>query len=326
MDPLASLTEFATQHPRLLVLTGAGCSTEAGIPDYRDANGAWKRNEPMRFQLFVGDALARKRYWARSMLGWPVIARAEPNAAHRALAQLAHTGHVYSLVTQNVDGLHQRAGSPRVIDLHGSLANVICLASGHAVSRATLQAELVSANPGFADAVASVAPDGDTDLEADFATFVVPPCAACGGVLKPDVVFYGANVPRVRVDAALDALDSADAVLVVGSSLMVYSGFRFCERARERGMSIAALNQGRTRADALFSLKIDSDCASALESLVSQLAASASAPPRSISTRCRAASSPTSRSRRARSASRSVGTRWRGPMPRSTCCSATSSR
>lgn len=272
MDPLAALTDFVRRHPRLLVLTGAGCSTEAGIPDYRDANGAWKRNEPMRFQLFVADPLARKRYWARSMVGWHTMSSALPTAAHRALAHLERAGHIELLVTQNVDGLHNAAGSIQWVDLHGRIDTVCCLACGARSPRAALQRELMQRNPLWAALDALSAPDGDADLEShDFAQFDVPPCAQCGGMLKPDVVFFGESVPRERVAAVREALSRADAMLVVGSSLMVYSGYRFVEDAVAAGKPVAMVNRGRTRADALLSLKVEHEVGAALKALVERL-------------------------------------------------------
>ena len=269
-DMLAPLLAFATRHPRLLVLTGAGCSTEAGIPDYRDAAGAWKRSEPMRFQLFVADALARKRYWARSMVGWRTMANAQPTTAHRALAQLQAAGRVELLVTQNVDGLHGTAGSTEVVDLHGRIDTVCCLGCGARTPRTALQQELTLRNPAWVGLQALSAPDGDADLEArDFAQFDVPPCAACGGMLKPDVVFFGENVPRDRVDAVRAALTRADALLVAGSSLMVYSGYRFVEDAVAAGKPVVAINRGRTRADAVLTLKVEHEVGEALQALVS---------------------------------------------------------
>lgn len=272
MDSLAPLTDFVQRHPRLLVLTGAGCSTEAGIPDYRDANGAWKRNEPMRYQVFVGDALARKRYWARSMLGWRLMASAQPTAAHRALADLEASGRVEMLVTQNVDGLHHAAGSAHVVDLHGRIDTVCCLGCGARFGRPALQQELLQRNPHWAALDARSAPDGDADLESqDFAQFDVPPCAACGGMLKPDVVFFGESVPRERVAAVRDALSQADALLVVGSSLMVYSGYRFVEEAVKAGKPVGAVNMGRTRADALLSFKVEQEVGQTLKTLLERL-------------------------------------------------------
>jgi NAD-dependent SIR2 family protein deacetylase len=270
-SPCALLGRFVCDHPRLFVLTGAGVSTASGIPGYRDADGNWQRPAPVTHQAFTGSETVRRRYWARSMLGWPMIAAAMPNAAHTALARLEQDGRVACVVTQNVDGLHQRAGSEAVIDLHGRLDEVACLACGALYARSVTQAAMQAANPGFADYCAAIAPDGDAELDAGFHAFEVPCCSACGGLLKPNVVFYGANVPRPRVDAALAALDGADAMLVVGSSLMVYSSYRFCERAHALGKPIAAINRGRTRADDWFALKADEDCVAALTALVERM-------------------------------------------------------
>ena len=272
MHEITPLVEFVRRHPRLLVLTGAGCSTQAGIPDYRDADGAWKRSAPMRFQLFVGDSVARRRYWARSMVGWRTMALARPTSAHHALAQLESQGHVRLLVTQNVDGLHNQAGSNRLIDLHGRIDTVCCLACGQRTGRRDLQDELLHRNPSWATLDALSAPDGDADLEGlDFAQFDVPACSACGGMLKPDVVFFGENVPRDRVADVRSALAESDAVLVAGSSLMVYSGFRFVEDAVAVGKPVAAVNMGRTRADALLALKLEHEVGAALEALAAAL-------------------------------------------------------
>jgi len=262
------LREFIDRHPRLFVLTGAGCSTDSGIPDYRDADGAWKRQSPIQYPAFMAEPLARQRYWARSLVGWRYFGHARPNAAHAALARLETAGRIDTLVTQNVDGLHQQAGSQRVVDLHGRLDTVACQGCGARSSRAALQETLSGLNPGWEERQARVGPDGDVDLEAgDFHRFVVPDCPACGGILKPDVVFFGEAVPRERVEAAYAAVDRADAVLVVGSSLMVYSGFRFVRAAADAGKPVAALNRGRTRADELLSLKIDAGCAETLAAL-----------------------------------------------------------
>ena len=267
-DTLAPLLSFAAQHPRLVVLTGAGCSTEAGIPDYRDATGAWKRSEPMRYQLFVADTLARKRYWARSMVGWRTMATARPTTAHRALVQLQATGRVELLVTQNVDGLHHAAGSTGVVDLHGRIDTVCCLGCGARSPRAALQQELTRRNPAWVGLQALSAPDGDADLEAqDFGQFDVPGCAGCGGMLKPDVVFFGESVPRDRVEAVRAALARSDALLVAGSSLMVYSGYRFVEDALAAGKPVAAVNRGRTRADAVLTLKVEHEVGEALQAV-----------------------------------------------------------
>ncbi len=251
---------------RMFVLTGAGCSTGSGIPDYRDPQGEWKRTPPVNFRPFVDDPLTYARYWARSFVGWPRFGAAQPNATHRALAQWQSSGRLRQLVTQNVDGLHQRAGSEGVIDLHGRLDEVTCLQCAARQPRAVLQGWLLEANPEWAELTAATAPDGDADLEGrDFGGFRAPRCQACGGMLKPDVVFYGESVPRARYEAARAALDACDALLVVGSSLMVYSGFRFARIAHETGKPIALLNLGFTRADGIASLKLDADCAATLQ-------------------------------------------------------------
>lgn len=262
---LSALADFVNAHRRLFVLTGAGCSTDSGIPDYRDTAGDWKRSQPVTYQAFVGDEYTRRRYWARSLIGWRRFGNAVPNEAHHALQRLESHGRLQLLVTQNVDGLHQRAGSRNVVDLHGRLDQVRCMDCERRMPRASLQTELQRLNPGWAALEAVDAPDGDADLHGhDFAAFAVPPCAACGGLLKPDVVFFGENVPRQRVLDATAALGDADAVLVVGSSLMVFSGYRFVNAAARAGKPIAAVNLGRTRADALLTLKVEQPCAQAL--------------------------------------------------------------
>ena len=263
------LEDFISAHRRLFVLTGAGCSTGSGIPDYRDEQGAWKRTPPVTYQAFVGDGITRRRYWARSLVGWPRIAQAQPNAAHRALAALEAQGRCSQLLTQNVDGLHQAAGSRAVIDLHGRLDAVVCLGCCASSSRADVQRRLAEANPAWAGLAAGAAPDGDADLEdRDFATFQVPACDACGGMLKPDVVFFGENVPRARVDAAMAGLAQADGMLVVGSSLMVYSGLRFVHAAVRAQIPVAAVNLGRTRADDLLRFRMAAPCGDALRFLL----------------------------------------------------------
>lgn len=274
-----ALGRFAAAHRTLFVLTGAGISTGSGIPDYRDADGAWKRVPPVTLQAFTADAATRRRYWARSLAGWAPFAAARPNAAHHALARLQDAGRVGMLLTQNVDGLHQRAGSTGVIDLHGRLDQVICLGCGACHPRAEFQMSLLRRNPGWGRHMAAVAPDGDADLEGvDFAAFDVPDCSACGGMLKPDVVFFGQSVPRARVEAATAGLHASDAMLVVGSSLMVWSGFRFARMAAAAGIPLAILNHGRTRADDLATLKVQADCTRVLPALASQApAAEASA-------------------------------------------------
>lgn len=264
-DAATGLREWLAPLRRVFVLTGAGCSTGSGIPDYRDREGQWKRAQPVTYQAFVGDPAVNARYWARSFVGWPRVAAAQPNAAHYAIARWQERGTVSALVTQNVDGLHQRAGSPMAIDLHGRLDAVVCLSCSAARPRTELQSWLAERNPEWAGLEAETAPDGDADLDdRDFSAFRVPACPHCGGMLKPDVVFFGENVPRPRYLQAQQALLDSDAVLVAGSSLMVYSGYRFVRAAHEAGLPIAIVNRGRTRADDLASLKIDADVGAAL--------------------------------------------------------------
>jgi NAD-dependent SIR2 family protein deacetylase len=270
--PVDVLHAFIERHPRLLVLTGAGCSTASGIPDYRDARGNWKHRQPVMYQDFVRSPHVRQRYWARSLVGWPLFAAAQPNAAHRALAGLEAAGRVQLLVTQNVDGLHQRAGSRQVLDLHGRIDAVECLGCRARTSRAQFQDALRALNPKFTTLAADIAPDGDAQLDgADFSDFRVPECRHCGGLLKPAVVFFGESVPDHRVTTGHDALTRADALLIVGSSLMVYSGYRFVRAAVAAGKPVAAINRGRTRADADFALKIEESCDAALASLLDAL-------------------------------------------------------
>lgn len=269
VPPIDALADFLERHPRLLVLTGAGCSTDSGIPDYRDTNGDWKRAQPVTYQAFVNTLHTRQRYWARSIVGYRKMRDVRPNDAHRALATLERQGRLDLLVTQNVDGLHQAAGSSNVVDLHGRIDTVRCLACQARVARDVFQAELTRRNPAFAELDALGAPDGDADLnDVPFDTFDVPACAACGGLMKPDVVFFGEGVPPPRVEQVTAAVDATDAMLVVGSSLMVYSGFRFVKAVADAGKPVAAVNLGRTRADDLLALKVEANCAEALRFLV----------------------------------------------------------
>lgn len=259
----------------VVVLTGAGLSTASGIPAYRDRHGQWQHARPIQHQEFLRAEHVRRRYWARSFVGWPIMGRAAPNAGHRALAALEQQGRVSAIITQNVDGLHQQAGSRRVIELHGSIGRVCCLDCRASHARADVQTWLQAANAGLslpARGVQRPAPDGDAHLEdAMYAGFRVPDCPACGGVLKPDVVFFGDNVPRDRVAEAMLAVEQASALLVVGSSLMVYSGYRFAENANRLGRPVLAINQGVTRADALLAAKLEIDCSEALDALLAAL-------------------------------------------------------
>jgi NAD-dependent SIR2 family protein deacetylase len=266
---LNPLRDFIDRHGKLFVLTGAGCSTDSGIPDYRDANGDWKRSQPVMFQAFMTDVNTRRRYWARSLVGWRRFGHALPNDAHRALARLAQQGRTEVLVTQNVDGLHQSAGSTDVIDLHGRLDQVRCMGCEQRSSREELQHRLLDLNPTWERLDARSAPDGDADVDGlDFSRFDIPACTTCAGILKPDVVFFGESVPKERVAAAMEAVERAAAVLVIGSSLMVYSGYRFAHAAAKLGKPIAAVNLGRTRADALLALKVNQPCVAALAFLL----------------------------------------------------------
>jgi NAD-dependent SIR2 family protein deacetylase len=263
------LQAFIERHPRLFVLTGAGCSTESGIPDYRAADGQWKRPAPVMFQNFMTDSLTRARYWARSLVGWPRFQAAKPNVVHHALVSLEQRGQLELLATQNVDRLHHLAGSRKIVELHGRLDVVCCMSCPHRVSREQMQLDLQQRNPLWRDLEARTAPDGDADLQGvDFSNFVTPSCPCCGGVLKPDVVFFGESVPQDRVVRCMRAVLRADATLVLGSSLMVYSGYRFVHAAAEAGKPIAAVNLGLTRADKLLDLKIAQPCAAALAYLL----------------------------------------------------------
>ncbi len=257
---------------RIVALTGAGCSTESGIPDYRGP-GARPR-QPLQHREFVERADARRRYWARSLIGWPKLAAARPNRAHAALAALERSGAIAGVITQNVDGLHTAAGSRAVVELHGALARVRCLACGELTSRDELQRRLLEANPGWTGRIdAPVAPDGDVELPEQLVTsFRVVPCAACGGVLMPDVVFFGGSVPRPTLDAAWALFARAELLLVIGSSLAVFSGYRFVRRAAEQGVPVAILNHGPTRGDAHAELRIDARCGDALPQLARALA------------------------------------------------------
>jgi NAD-dependent SIR2 family protein deacetylase len=244
---------------RTVVLTGAGCSTESGIPDYRTEDGRLKTPEPIRYAEFVRHERARRRYWSRSAVGWPRMARAEPNAAHRVLARLEEGRAVVGVLTQNVDGLHQRAGSRRVVELHGSLREVRCLDCGEWEPRGDVQRRLLARNPSLRDVTPAgagrgegveLAPDGDATVpEGAAAGFRVPSCRSCGGVLKPDVVFFGESVPPDRVEGAWELFGRGDALLVVGSSLSVWSGYRFVARAAEEGVPVGIVNLGPTRGD-----------------------------------------------------------------------------
>ncbi|WP_133740465.1 NAD-dependent protein deacetylase [Actinorugispora endophytica] len=256
----------------VVVLSGAGLSTESGIPDYRGESGRRRRAEPMTYQAFVGSAEARRRYWARSHLGWRHIARAAPNAGHRAVAALQDLGLVAGIITQNVDGLHQAAGARDVVELHGGLDRVLCLGCGRRTPRGAFDERLRSANPHWRARADGVNPDGDAALADDqVASFRVLDCLDCGGVLKPDVVFFGENVPGPRVRECYALTERAGTLLVLGSSLTVMSGYRFVRRAAEHSVPVTIVNQGPTRGDAQALLTFDAPLGEALTALLAGL-------------------------------------------------------
>ena len=269
---VSAAVDWLRRHPRTVVLTGAGCSTASGIPDYRDSDGDWKRRPPVQIRDFLRHHPVRQRYWARSFAGWPRFAAAQPNAAHLALARIESAGYIAHLITQNVDGLHQQAGSRRVTDLHGRLDQIECLGCGTRMSRAEFQERLEINNRHWPQHPALSAPDGDADLDGvNFSAFQVPVCERCGGLLKPSVVFFGDAIPAERARLALEKVQSADALLIVGSSLMVWSGFRLVRAAAERSLPVGAINLGRTRADEMLEFKIEASCDQVLPQLGAEL-------------------------------------------------------
>jgi NAD-dependent SIR2 family protein deacetylase len=263
------------QGRRVAVLTGAGMSTDSGIPDYRGPDSP--PSSPMTIRQFTNDAVFRQRYWARNHLGWRHMDQTMPNAGHRALAALEYAGVVTGVITQNVDLLHTKAGSRTVVNLHGTYAQVVCLDCGHTMARAALAELLDAANPGFVERAAAiggiaVAPDADAVVE-DTASFRIIDCPGCGGMLKPDIVYFGENVPKDRVEQAYRLIDEAEALLVAGSSLTVFSGFRFVRHAAALGIPVAIINRGRTRGDDLATVKIDNGCSPMLALLADELSA-----------------------------------------------------
>lgn len=271
-DDLEALHHFIVEYSPLTIITGAGCSTESGIPDYRGPEGTWHRRRPMQYGEFMRSAESRRYYWARNYRGWPLFDSAEPNETHRALATLEELGRVRMLITQNVDPLHRRAGNRRLIELHGQSDRVICVDCGERSPRLTLQRRLREANAEWLIQADRVNPDGDAEIDRSLTEeFVVPPCESCGGTLKPDVVFFGENVPRERVDEAMKAVHSSAGLLVAGSSLAVWSGYRFVRRAHEQNLPIAIVNWGETRADDLATLRIHARCGDVLRRTVEML-------------------------------------------------------
>jgi NAD-dependent SIR2 family protein deacetylase len=271
MDDFGRLVEVA-RGGDALVLSGAGLSTESGIPDYRGATGQARRAQPMTYQAFIGSAAARQRYWARSHLGWRHIEGARPNSGHRAVAELQRRGLLAGIITQNVDGLHQAAGARNVTELHGSLHRVRCLGCASRTSRAELDRRMREANLSWAADVERVNPDGDAVLaDEDLAGFTVVGCSSCGGTLKPDVIFFGENVPPERVGACYDLVSRARSLIVLGSSLTVMSGFRFVRHAAAHGVPVIIVNQGTTRGDQLADAVLNAPLGATLSELIGQL-------------------------------------------------------
>ncbi|MEJ7597974.1 MAG: NAD-dependent protein deacetylase [Kofleriaceae bacterium] len=270
LDALTSLV----RGKRVVVLTGAGCSTESGIPDYRGPDTP-PRRPPIQHREFIDKLAMRSKYWARSVLGWPRLSAARPNRGHIALAALERAGAIAGVITQNVDGLHHVAGSELVVELHGALRRVRCLACDAVVPRDGVQRRLLARNPGWPERARAIeiAPDGDADLADELvAGFALIDCEHCGGMLMPDVVFFGGSVPRATLDAAWELFDRAEVLLVVGSSLTVFSGYRFVRRAAEREVPVAILNQGPTRGDPHAQLRVDARAGEALVALQAALA------------------------------------------------------
>ncbi|MDC2960514.1 NAD-dependent protein deacetylase [Streptomyces gilvifuscus] len=276
-DPPPSTTDLRPVADALgaggvLVLSGAGISTESGIPDYRGEGGSLSRHTPMLYQDFTGSAQARRRYWARSHLGWRAFGRARPNAGHRAVAAFGRHGLLSGTITQNVDGLHQAAGSDGVVELHGSLDRVVCLGCGALSRRRELARRLEEANPDFAPVAAGINPDGDADLGDDqVGDFRVVPCADCGGILKPDVVFFGEAVSPRRVEHCRELVRAAESVLVLGSSLTVMSGLRFVRQAAQSGKRVLIINRDATRGDRHAAARVDLPLGAALTTVADRL-------------------------------------------------------
>jgi NAD-dependent SIR2 family protein deacetylase len=271
--PFGALADLVTGGG-VVILSGAGLSTESGIPDYRGETGRARRAEPMTYQTFVGGAEARRRYWARSHQGWWHIARAAPNAGHHAVAELERRGLLAGIITQNVDGLHQAAGAQRVVELHGGLDRVVCLGCGERTSRDELGTRLRAANPGWDAEVSQINPDGDAILaDEQVERFRVVNCESCGGLLKPDVVFFGENVPRPRVAECYALVEGAEALVVLGSSLTVMSGYRFVRHAAKLAMPVVIVNRGATRGDAYAQLTLNAPLGRTLTELVTRCAA-----------------------------------------------------
>jgi NAD-dependent SIR2 family protein deacetylase len=271
-NTISELADFMIGHSNSVVITGAGISSGSGIPTYRDDNGTWKSNRPIQHAEFMRTHSARQRYWARSFSGWPTIEKAEPNPAHVELARLEALNFVCQLVTQNVDRLHQRASHKRVIDLHGRLDQVLCMDCGALIARSDIQGWLKQHNPHLHESSNLTRPDGDADVDDGLVKAVqVPSCRRCSGVLKPNVVFYGSSVEKDIVKSIYQKILKSDSLFIVGSSLMVYSSYRFCKFAAENNIPIVCINQGITRADDLLTLKVSKPCAESLQALSAML-------------------------------------------------------
>lgn len=267
-----TLARFVASNPRMLVLTGAGISLDSGIPTYRDQRGCWLHPPPIQEQAFLRDADTRRRYWARSWYGWPVVRDAQPNGAHIALAQLEQQDHIELLITQNVDRLHQRAGSRNVVDLHGRVDRARCMACAAVYCRDAVQRLLQDENAWPLRTQHATRPDGDMDVPGSlWSGLQLPRCSQCTADLRPDVVFFGGTVPKETVQTCHEALERADALLVVGSSLTVFSGYRFCRWAHQLGKPVAIINPGVTRADAMAQVRLFSPAAPLLQRLAAAL-------------------------------------------------------
>ena len=263
------LDEFLHNHPRVLVLTGAGISQASGIPTYRDNTGKWLSRTPIQAHDFLTNALTRQRYWVRSYYGWPLMRDAKPNLAHISLAEMERRGQVELLITQNVDRLHQQAGSENVVDLHGRIDQVRCLSCATNFTRSDVQSMLQEENNLPEQILQTPRPDGDMEVPESLITSLTPPvCKRCGSDLMPNVVFFGGSVPRPTVQRCMSALESADALLVLGSSLSVLSGLRFCRQAQKLGKPVAIVNPGKTRGDDLAQLRLYSDAAPLLKKII----------------------------------------------------------
>lgn len=267
-----TLIDALKDKQNIWVLSGAGISAPSGIPTYRDRHGKWKASNPIQHNEFIQQKSFRQRYWARSMVGFNTTHKAQPNKAHQAITKLQKQGRTSQIVTQNVDRLHSTAGATQVIDLHGRLDQVICLQCAKTIKRSDYQARLLDANPTLQNFAAKSLPDGDAQVDDfDMSIVVIPPCEHCGGTLMPDVVFFGGIVPKQRVEDAFASLAESDCVLVVGSSLTVFSGFRFPRWAHQHGIPLYAINQGDMRGSELFDLIVPESCETALPQLIESL-------------------------------------------------------